>query len=295
MSPPYTSLTQLPLCIAILLTCGCGRYTEAPKPPVGRTVGDPGNSGSQTPQEHPHQAGMMGGVITSFAADRYHAEAMIDTEGILYVYVLGADETELHPVARQTVTAYLRHQSADRSTAIVLEPSPMDTAMDIVTAKDATSQTTRFAGKVPDQLLDSPIYVAVPGLAIEDRAYMLRFAISPQLSNHQATLSMPEPASRSEAEQLYLTAGGLYTESDIIANGQVTASDKYRNFRPNHDPNPQPGDLVCPITQTKANQDCSWIIGGQVYVFCCPPCIDEFLETAKASPGEVMPPEQYRK
>jgi hypothetical protein len=40
---------------------------------------------------------------------------------------------------------------------------------------------------------------------------------------------------------------------------------------------------------------CSWIIGGQKYTFCCPPCIDEFVKLAKADPTKILPPEKYRK
>ena len=34
-------------------------------------------------------------------------------------------------------------------------------------------------------------------------------------------------------------------------------------------------------------------IGGRTYRFCCPPCVDEFVKTAKEQPGEVREPEDY--
>ena len=60
-------------------------------------------------------------------------------------------------------------------------------------------------------------------------------------------------------------------------------------------PKPKPGDKVCPITLTKANPKFSWVIGGQTYEFCCPPCIDEYMLLAKTSPKEVLDPSEYVK
>ncbi len=74
---------------------------------------------------------------------------------------------------------------------------------------------------------------------------------------------------------------------------RTTASEKYRGFRSEHDLHPQPGDTVCPITGTKANPKCAWIVGGQRYTFCCPPCIDEFVKLAKERPEQILAPGEY--
>jgi hypothetical protein len=92
-----------------------------------------------------------------------------------------------------------------------------------------------------------------------------------------------------------LTPGGLYTESDIQANGRTTASEKFSKFQAKHDFQPRQGDALCPVTRTKANPTCTWIIGGKKYAFCCPPCIDEFLELAKQAPEAIKSPEEYKK
>ena len=84
-----------------------------------------------------------------------------------------------------------------------------------------------------------------------------------------------------EAHELAMLA------ADIAANGQATASQRYAGFQAKHDTNPQPGDLLCPITGTKANPRCSWVINGAEYFFCCPPCIDEFVRLAKQ--GQSLP------
>lgn len=49
---------------------------------------------------------------------------------------------------------------------------------------------------------------------------------------------------------------------------------------------PQRGDKVCRISDTKANPRFTWVLGGQRYEFCCPPCIDEFLTLAKEHPEQ---------
>jgi len=102
--------------------------------------------------------------------------------------------------------------------------------------------------------------------------------------------TMPEKVTDSAENELYLEPGGLYTLEDIEENGRLTASQKYVGFIPAHDANPKPGEPICPITRTKANPECSWIIGGNRYQFCCPPCIDEFLQKAKSSSSQMEHP-----
>lgn len=104
---------------------------------------------------------------------------------------------------------------------------------------------------------------------------------------------MPKKVIDSEEADLYLTASGRYTVADIVANGNQTASQKFKRFQAKHDFNPKVDDAICPITQTKANPDCSWIIGGNEYFFCCPPCIDEFLMAAKSDPWGIKRPSDY--
>jgi hypothetical protein len=108
-----------------------------------------------------------------------------------------------------------------------------------------------------------------------------------------AAMWMPTPRSVAEQQELYLTPAGLYSRADIVANGNLTAAVKYRDFRARHDFNPQPGDRLCPVTRTKADPECCWTIGGREYQFCCPPCIDEFVRLARVRPDEIQLPEDY--
>jgi YHS domain-containing protein len=106
---------------------------------------------------------------------------------------------------------------------------------------------------------------------------------------------MPAKVNDEEEVALYLTPGGIYTEADIKANGGVTASQKFKGVMSSHDMNPKPGDKICPVTLTKANAKFTWVVAGKSYEFCCPPCVDEFLKTAKENPTALKNPEDYVK
>ena len=106
---------------------------------------------------------------------------------------------------------------------------------------------------------------------------------------------MPAAIGAAEAEALHLVAGGQYTSAEIDRNGKTVPARRYRGFQARHDSNPQPGDKLCPVTRTKANPACTWQIGGRVYEFCCPPCIDEFVRQAKEQPDQILAPEAYVK
>jgi len=108
------------------------------------------------------------------------------------------------------------------------------------------------------------------------------------LKSHAA----PSAASNKERE-LYLTPGGIYTQADIEANGNQLPAAKFRGVRVNHDIKPQKGDRLCPITLTKANPGYVWVVGGKAYQFCCPPCVEEFVRTAKAGGAGIKDPGEY--
>lgn len=106
---------------------------------------------------------------------------------------------------------------------------------------------------------------------------------------------MPPQVVDAAERELFLTAQGRYSLADIAANGRLLPSERFRGFRANHDLRPQLGDRLCPITRTKANRECTWIVSGQTYEFCCPPCIAEFVRQAQEQPEQMLPPEAFVK
>ncbi len=96
-------------------------------------------------------------------------------------------------------------------------------------------------------------------------------------------------------KKLFLIPGGLYTAEDIATNGGTSPYQKFAAVIPMHEAKVNPGDPVCPISETKPNAKLPWIIGGKTYIFCCPPCIGEFLTKAKTTPSLIKSPQEYIK
>ena len=105
---------------------------------------------------------------------------------------------------------------------------------------------------------------------------------------------MPSALSSEVERKLFLTPGGKYTGADIAANGNAVASVRYRGIMAAHSLKPKKGSLICPITNTLANPQFTWIIDGKTYRFCCPPCIAEFVRQAKEKPKSLQSPEDYK-
>lgn len=102
------------------------------------------------------------------------------------------------------------------------------------------------------------------------------------------------PAIADPATREATTSGGLYTAADIVANGAQSPFERYA--RQSVDPSLQHaqvavGDYRCPITGAKGVL--LWVVNGESYYFCCPPCIIEFVQWAKHEPAKVLPPVEY--
>lgn len=233
---------------------------------------------------HEHGTGAHGGQIVPLGRESYHVEPVFEKDGVVRLYILAADETRVQDVDRQTLTAYAKAPGAAASESFKLEPEPQE--------GDADGKTSRFRGVLPAALKDKPVDVTIPILRIAGERFRLGFAST--VPGH-TDAAMPVEAPDEEARVLYLTPGGRYTEADIEANGRRTARQAFAAFVPKHDLHPQPGDRICPITLTKANPACAWIIGGKSYEFCCPPCVDEFVKLAKEQPNQIKEPESYVK
>jgi YHS domain-containing protein len=234
--------------------------------------------------DHDHGVGAHGGLIVPLGRDSYHVEPVFESGGILRLYLLGSDETRIQETQRQTLTAYVKPAGGSETVALQFESDPQE--------GDADDKTSRFKGVIPEPLRGMAVDITIPNLRIEKERFRVGFTSAPP-PDHAA--AMPAALADDESTKLFLTPGGTYTEADIVANGRLTAQQKFKGFQAKHDVNPKPGDRLCPISETKANPLCAWVIGGKTYEFCCPPCVEEFVRTAKEKPDEIKDPEAYVK
>lgn len=235
--------------------------------------------------DHEHGVGLHGGLIVPLGRDSYHIEPVFEAEGILRLYLLGSDETRIHETQRQALTAYVKPAGGRETVSMQLTADPQE--------GDADDKTSRFTGTLPEALRGIPLDVTIPNMRIEGERFRVGFTSAPPADHAEA--AMPAALADDESAKLFLTPGGKYTEADIAANGRLTAMQKFKGFQAKHDANPKPGDRICPITDTKANPLCAWVVGGKTYEFCCPPCVEEFVRMAKETPEVIKDPETYVK
>jgi len=235
------------------------------------------------PADHEHGVGGHGGLIVSLGRDSYHVEPVFERDGVLRMYLLGADETRLQETGRQTLTAYVRAKSGGEALPMPIVAEPQE--------GDADDKTSRFKGLLPESLRGVAVEVTIPNLRIDGERFRVAFSSVPRV----AAVAMPAPLPGDEAATLFLTPGGLYTAADIEANGRRTPQQTFAKFRAKHDADPKVGDRLCPISETKANPACTWVVAGKTYEFCCPPCVEEFVRMAKETPDAIRDPDFYVK
>lgn len=235
--------------------------------------------------EHSHAPGAHGGIMVSLGRDSYHVEAVVENGGAIRLYTLGKDESRVIDVEIQTLKGFVKADGDSESKAISFEPTPQE--------GDSAGKTSLFVGQLPEELVGRKIDVTIPNIRIAGERFRLGF-MSGQ-GGHEDTTAMPSKVASDAERELYLTPGGLYTDADIAANGNVTASEKFKGIKSEHDMKPKAGDMLCPISGTKANSKFSWVIGGKQYAFCCPPCVDEFLASAKTATDPLPDPESFIK
>ncbi len=262
---------------------GADQAGESAKGPEAKRAADQKGPSDKKADEHPHKPGAHGGIIVEIGRDNYHAEAVFEKGGLLKLYTLGKDEAKVIDVESQELKAYVKEEGAAEATEVTLNSVPRP--------GDKAGRTSQFIGKLPAELAGKQLVVTIPSITINGERFRVGFASA--TADHDA--GMPSGVSAAEEKNLYLKPGGIYTEADIKANGNVTASQKFKGLKAKHDLRPKPGDKICPITLTKANPQFSWIVNGRTYEFCCPPCVDEFVLTAKTKPDEIKEPQEYVK
>ncbi len=278
----YSLLALSLAALTLVAVAGCQQEKDSPPKDDNDTkeakAPTPGKGG-----EHGHKPGEHGGNIVEIGRDNYHAEAVFEKDGVVRLYMLGKDEAKVLEVEPQTLKAYAKPVGGSVSAFFEIKAAP--------TKEDAVGKTSRFTGTLPSALWGKQVEVTVPSIRIAGDRFRFFFKSAAE-SGHVA---MPPRASDEKARALYFTPGGKYTEADVKANGNVTAGQKYAGMTSEHDADPKRGERTCPITDTKANPEFTWVVGGKTYQFCCPPCIDEFVKKAKNQPDKIKPPEAYVK
>jgi len=285
-----TTKAFMPMCALIVLgaiaVTGCTDRSLAPSQ-ASKSEHQPASAATAlkaTDDEHAHKPGEHGGIIVTIGRDSYHAEAIFEKGGTLRLLMLGKDEAKVLEVESQSLKGYVKALGAPESTPFELAAVPQD--------GDLEGKTSQFVGQLPESVTGQAVEVTIPSVRIDGERFRLGFASASESHSNDA---MPAKVDDEEEVTLYLTPGGIYTEADIKANGGVTASQKFKGMMSSHDMNPKPGDKICPVTLTKANAKFTWIVAGKPYEFCCPPCVDEFLKTAKENPTALKNPEDYVK
>jgi YHS domain-containing protein len=277
-----------PLVIAItgslVILAGCSNQATTESGtnpnPISENREKPGAT-SPGDAEHGHKPSSHGGIIIPIGSDSYHAEAVFEKGGILRLYTLGQNEAHVLEVDAQPLTGYVKIEGGTESESFILTPKPQP--------GDQAGRTSLFVGQLPKEMSGKKVEVTIPSIRIGSERFRLGFKSLPDADEH----GMPAKVADEDERKLYLTPGGKYTEADIKANGNTIASVKFKGLKAQHDAKPQPGDTLCPISMTKASSKFSWVIDGKTYEFCCPPCVDEFVQMAKESPEEIKPPEFY--
>lgn len=278
--------------VALLMIAGCNQPTaESPvsNAPIrkGASAVEAGAVSQTTAvkdEEHPHKEGAHGGTIVSLGRDSYHVEAIVTDTGELRLYTLGGDETRVQDVEIQDLTAYVKQSGGSDSTSVTVKAQPQP--------GDVSGKSSLFVAQLPESVKGAAVDIAIPSIKIAGERFRLGFSTK---SADHGDAAMPDKVSDDAERELYLTPGGIYTQADIEANGTLTASQKFKGFMAKHDMHPKPGDKICPVTMTKANPACAWIVGGKNYEFCCPPCVDEFVSWAKneETVKDIQDPEAY--
>ena len=262
---------------AALFAVGCST-DSIPAVPTASSA-----SSTKAEGDHAHKPSERGGILVPIGGDKYHAEAVFEKGGKLRLFTLGQSEAQVLEVEAQELAASVRAAGDTVWEPFVLASEPQ--------RDDKPGTTSQFVGSLPKAMVGKAVIVKISTLRIGGERFRIAFESKPESTEH----AIPTKVVDDDEKKLYLTPGGKYSKADIKANGNVTASQKFKGLKANHDLKPKTGDKICPITLTLASPKFSWVVDGKTYEFCCPPCVDEFVLLAKEKPAEIEPPEEYRK
>jgi hypothetical protein len=220
-----------------------------------------------------------------------HVELMFEKTGRVRAYILGKNPTEIGAIPAIELSGEILVDGATGAVPITLLAASQP--------GEASGMASQFGGPIPAHLLGRMMTISI-NVPIDGHVYRARFHIKTKApifaahtGSHETLPAMPAATGLAEERKLFMTPGGRYTASDIKANGPLTPSQKYGGAMASHVLSPKRGDRICPITKTGANPKFTWIVDGKKYLFCCPPCIVEFVGQAKKSRSALKPPESY--
>jgi hypothetical protein len=264
---------------AALLAAGCNSHSsssaKADKAGTAAATGD-----------HEHGTGLHGGTILELGGGKYHGEFTVDhKKKEAAVYILGGDAKTLLPIKATNVMLSIKEPSFQ----VELKARPEK--------GDPAGQSSCFAG-THEKLGKEQEFAGTVSCEIDGKPYAGDFKEEPEGHGHpgkQSRADDPKDRPTEKEAALFLTPGGIYTAADIAKNGNVVPSVKFQGMSWAHEDDLKPGDKVCPVTANKADPQCEWYVNGQKYEFCCPPCLEKFVNWAKTQPEKVKPAERYVK
>jgi hypothetical protein len=257
-----------------VLVAGCGKTDKTPVVAV--------------PSGKAHDATEHGHTKGTEALGDYHARIAVEQGGVLKLFILGMDETKVASIVEQEVPGLLQVEGDAQGVPIVLQPDRQP--------GDPPGKTSQFSVTVPEALRGKAL-IADLRIMINGEPYRPRFASVPGSGHGKDGHGMPTAAAGDNERELFLTPGGIYTAADIQANGNTTPSQKFKGKQfhmfDEQEPDLKAGDKVCPVTFNRSTPECTWIVNGKKYEFCCPPCLNKFVALAKKQPEKIKAPEAY--
>lgn len=230
---------------------------------------------------HEHPPALHSGQVVTFKAGsaHYHVEFVVEPTGRVRVYPLDESATRPLAVEAQPLVLSVQGPAAGEPTPLMLRP---------VAGTEANGTTTEFVGRLPARAVSGRLTVRFTEFRVGGERYRFEFVWDSPVGEDTF-----RDAFRDEQRRIFLSAGGKYLDSDIRDNGGLSADATFAALAPTHDHAPKPGDRVCPVSGFKAEPSITWVVGRERYVFCCQPCIDEFVLLAKEKPDDVRPAVSY--
>lgn len=280
----YVILGGLVVAAGTVAVVGCNSSQPPAEKAAAPQAGGEPKAGAPKEEEHGHKPGSHGGIIVSLGRDSYHAEAVFAKDRKVRLYMLGKEETRVQEVDAVDLPAFVTPDGATEATEVVFRPEPQP--------GDTKGKTSLFVTTLPPELAGKKVQVTINNINVGGERFRIGFGN--EVLAH-ADVAMPQRKTTGEEAKLFLAPGGKYTAADVRANGNTIPAVKYNGIRPVHDSHPKVGQKICPISETVANPQFTWVVGGKTYEFCCIPCIEEFVATAKERPDQVKEPGEYVK